>query len=88
MKKTYYYDQRPICILTGSQSALGQKENSDVTLIALDTNQETILTNGAFENGSLSANGKFVALSRGDKEIEIWDLDQKRLLKRLKAIER
>ena len=66
---------------------LVRKENSDVTLIALDTNQETVLTNGAFENASLSANGKFVALSRGDKEIEIWDVDQKRLVKRLKVIE-
>ena len=66
---------------------LVRKENSDVTLIALDTNQEIVLTNGAFENASLSANGKFVALSRGDKHIEIWEVDQRRLLKRLKAIE-
>ena len=64
-----------------------RKENDDVVLIALDTNKETILTNGAFENGSLSANGKFVALSRGDKEIDIWDADQKRLVKRLKSVE-
>ena len=66
---------------------LVRKENNDVTLIALDTNQETILTNGAFENGSLSANGKFVVLSRGDKHIEIWEIDQKRLLKRLNTVE-
>ena len=66
---------------------LVRKENSDVTLIALDTNQEIVLTNGAFENGSLSANGEFVALSGGDKEIEIWDVDQKRLLKRLNTVE-
>lgn len=66
---------------------LVRKENDDVLLIALDTNKETILTNGGFENGSLSANGKFVALSRGDKEIEIWGIDQKRLLKRLNTVE-
>ena len=66
---------------------LVKKENDDVVLIALDTNQEAILTNGAFDSGSLSANGKFVALSRGDKEIEIWNANQKRLLKRLKAVE-
>ena len=66
---------------------LVRKENDDVTLIALDANQEMVLTNGVFENGSLSANGKFVALSRGDKEIEIWEVDQKRLVKRLEAIE-
>ena len=66
---------------------LVKKENDDVVLIALDTDQETILTNGAFESASLSANGKFVALSRGDKGIEIWEVGQKRLLKRLKAIE-
>lgn len=64
-----------------------RKGNGGVTLIALDTNREIVLTNGTFENGSLSSNGKFVALSRGDKEIEIWEVDQKRLLKRLKTIE-
>ena len=66
---------------------LVRKKNDDVTLIPLDTNQEVVLTSGTFEHGSLSANGKFVALSRGDEEIEIWDADQKRLLKRLKAVE-
>ena len=66
---------------------LVKKENDDVVLIALDTNEETILTNGAFENASLSANGKFAALSRGDKQIEIWDIDQKRLLKHLNTVE-
>ena len=66
---------------------LVRKKNDDVTLISLDTNQEVVLTSGTFERGSLSANGKFVALSRGDEEIEIWDADQKRLLKRLKAVE-
>ena len=66
---------------------LVKKKNDDVTLIPLDINQEEVLTSGAFEHGSLSANGKFVALSRGDKEIEIWDADQKGLLKRLRAVE-
>ncbi len=66
---------------------LVKKENGDVTLIALATNQETILTNGPFENGSLSANGEIVALSRGNKQIEIWEINQKRLLKRLYTVE-
>ena len=66
---------------------LVRKKNDDVLLLALDTNKETILTNGAFENGSLSTNGKFVALSRGDKQIEIWEIDQKRLLKHLHTVE-
>ena len=64
-----------------------KNENDDVVLLNLDTNQETILTNGAFDSGSLSANGKFVALSRGDKQIEIWEIDQKRLLKHLHTVE-
>ena len=66
---------------------LVKKENNDIALIAPTTNQETILTNGTFENGSLSTNGKFVVLSRGDKRIEIWDVDQKRLLKHLNAVD-
>ena len=64
-----------------------KKENDDVVLLDLNTNGETILTNGAFDSGSLSANGKFVALSRGDNEIEIWDADQNQLIKYLKAVE-
>lgn len=87
-KKKYITKTKDLFSYSPSQSLLlVRKENDDVTLIALDTNQETVLTNGAFENGSLSANGKIVALSRGDQEIEIWDADQKRLLKRLKAVE-
>ena len=66
---------------------LVKKENDDILLIALDTNRETVMTNGTFENGSLSANGKFVALSRGDNRIEIWDVDQKQLLKRLNTVD-
>ena len=66
---------------------LVRKENDDVVLITLYTNQEMVLTNGAFENGSLSANGKFVALSRGNNEIEIWEADQNRLIKHLKTVE-
>ena len=66
---------------------LVKKENDDVVLIVLDTDQETILTNGVFENGSLSTNGQFAALSRGDKQIEIWEIDQKRLLKHLHTVE-
>lgn len=64
-----------------------KKENDDVVLIALDTNRETVLTRGTFKNGSLSANGKFVALSRGDKRIEIWNVHQKRLLTHLNAVD-
>ena len=66
---------------------LVKKENDDVALIFLDTNQEAILTNGAFENVSLSANGRFVVLSRGDKQIGIWEISQKRMLKRLNTVE-
>ncbi len=71
----------------GQNLLLVKKKNDDVTLIPLDTNQEIVLTSGTFEHGSLSANGKFVALSRGDKEIEIWEIDRKRLLKHLHTVE-
>lgn len=87
-RKKYITATRDLFAYSPSRNLLlVRKENGDVTLIALDTNRETVLTNGGFENGNLSANGKFVALSRGDKEIEIWEVDQKRLLKRLKTVE-
>lgn len=87
-RKKYITTTRDLFAYSPSRNLLlVRKENRDVTIVALDTNQETVLTNGGFENGSLSANGKFVALSRGDKEIEIWEVDPMRLLKRLKTVE-
>ena len=50
-----------------------QKEN-EVALLNLDSRDETPITKGQFESGSLSANGVIAVLSNGGKEINLWHL--------------
>lgn len=48
-----------------------QKED-DVTIFNLGGSNETQITNGRYECGSLSADGNLVVLSKGDKEFGFW----------------
>ncbi|MCY4403872.1 MAG: hypothetical protein OXD54_14985 [Candidatus Poribacteria bacterium] len=50
-----------------------QKEE-DVTLLNLKDNDETLITKGQYESGSLSADGTIAVLSKGNKEFELWKL--------------
>ena len=50
-----------------------QKED-DVTILNLKSGDETQLTKGQYESGSLSADGTLAVLSKGDKEFEFWQL--------------
>lgn len=52
-----------------------QNENL-VTLLSLDNTDETPVTKGYYESGCLSADGKFVALSNGGKEIKLWHFNK------------
>ena len=51
-----------------------QKEN-EVTLLALENSDETPVTKGDYESGSLSVNGVMVVLSNGNKAFGLWQLD-------------
>ncbi len=48
-----------------------QKEN-DVTILNLGGGDETQVTQGQYESGSLSADGTLAVLSQGDKEFGFW----------------
>ena len=50
-----------------------QKTN-DVTLLTLHSGDETLVTKGQYESGSLSVNGARAVLSNGDKEFKLWQL--------------
>ena len=43
-----------------------------IAVVHLASNAEVTLTKGAYESGSLSANGTLAVLSEGDEQIEVW----------------
>ncbi len=61
----------------GTNQLLIQKEDN-VTILNLGGSNETQVTKGQYESGSLSANGDLVVLSKGEKEFEFWQLVKKR----------
>ena len=57
---------------------LVRQANDDITLLSLENGDETRLTNGQYESGSLSADGTLAVLSKGDNEVEVWKLAEQR----------
>ncbi len=62
----------------GTNQLLIQKED-DVTILNLGDSNETQVTKGQYESGSLSADGTLVVLSKGDKEFGFWQIAKKSL---------
>ena len=59
---------------TGTDQLLVRKANDNITLLSPANGDETLLTNGQYESGSLSADGTLVVLSKGNSEVEVWQL--------------
>ena len=53
---------------------LVQDANDNITIVSLESGNETRLTNGQYESCSLSADGTLAVLSKGDNEVEVWRL--------------
>ena len=59
---------------SGANHLLVRKSDDNVTILSLENGDETRLTNGQYESGSLSADGTLAVLSKGDSEVEVWRL--------------
>ena len=59
---------------TGTNQLLVRDANDNITILSIGSGSETSLTNGQYESGSLSADGTLVVLSKGDNEVEVWQL--------------
>ena len=59
---------------TGTDQLLVRKADDNITLLSLENGDETRLTQGQYESGSLSADGALAVLSKGDNEVEVWRL--------------
>ena len=58
----------------GANQLLVRDADDNITILSLGSGDETLLTNGQYESGSLSPEGILAVLSKGDNEIEVWQL--------------
>ena len=63
---------------TGTNQLLVRKADDNITVRSVDSGDETQLTHGQYEGGSLSTDGTLAVLSKGDNEIEVWQLTRQR----------
>ena len=61
---------------TGANQLLVRDMDDNITTLSLGSSDETLLTNGQYESGSLSADGTLAVLSKGNDEVEIWQLSE------------
>ena len=59
---------------TGANQLLVREANDNITTLSLGSGDKTLLTKGEYESGSLSKDGTLAVLSRGDNEVEVWQL--------------
>lgn len=59
---------------TGTNQLLVRKADDNITVLSVDSGDETRLTHGQYESGSLSTDGTLAVLSNGDNEVEVWRL--------------
>lgn len=62
----------------GANQLLVRDTDDNITILSLGSGDETLLTSGQYEGGGLSAEGTLAVLSRGDNEIEVWQLAKQR----------
>ena len=59
---------------TGTNQLLVRKADDNITLLSVGSGEETRLTHGQYESGSLSTDGTLAVLSKGDNAVEVWQL--------------
>lgn len=63
---------------TGTNQLLVRKADDNITVLSVGSGDETQLTHGQYESGSLSTDGTLAVLSKGDNAVEVWQLTQQR----------
>ncbi|MDE0686190.1 MAG: hypothetical protein OXI63_24965, partial [Candidatus Poribacteria bacterium] len=59
---------------TGTDQLLVRKADDNITVLSVGSGDETRLTHGQYESGSLSTDGTLAVLSKGDNAVEVWQL--------------
>ena len=68
------HTERWFAYATEANHLLIREANDNINLLALGSGDETLLTSGQYESGSLSTDGTLAVLSKGGNEVEVWRL--------------
>ena len=71
---SYVRAKRWFAYSIGTDQMLARDADDNITILSLGNGDEALLTNGQYESGSLSADSTLAVLSRGDNEVEVWQL--------------
>ena len=74
---SHIHAKRWFAYSAGANHLLVRKSDDNVTILSLENGDETRLTNGQYESGSLSEDGTLAVLSKGNNEVEVWQLASK-----------
>ncbi len=58
----------------GTDQMLARDADDNITILSLGNGDDALLTNGQYEIGSLSADSTLAVLSKGNNEVEVWQL--------------
>ena len=70
------HTKRWFAYATGTHQLLVRKADDNITVLSVGSGDETRLTHGQYESGSLSTDGTLAVLSKGDNEVEVWRLSK------------
>ena len=73
-KISHIHTKRWFAYSIGANQLLVRDVDDNITILSLRSGSETLLTNGQYESGSLSADGTLAVLSKGDNDVEVWQL--------------
>ena len=73
-KISHIHTKRWFAYSIGANQLLVRDVDDNITILSLRSGGETLLTNGQYESGSLSADGMLAVLSKGDNDVEVWQL--------------
>ena len=65
----------------GADQLLIQKADDNITVLSVGSGNETLLTDGQYESGSLSTDGRLAVLSKGNNVVEVWQLESPETVK-------
>lgn len=77
-KISHIHAKRWFAYSIGTDQMLVRDADGNITILSLGSGDETLLTKGQYESGGLSVDGALAVLSKGNNEVEVWQLAKQR----------
>ncbi len=71
---SHIHAKRWFAYAIGTNRLLVRDADDNINILSLESGNELLLTKGQYESGSLSTDATLAVLSKGDNEVEVWQL--------------